>query len=171
MGSVGRISSLTLRNGENATIIKSDNVTTGLIQHPFTEGGSHITTTKKLDDFSGPEYLNHGPDSGLYITPKKDMDSLLRNSTSRTDIEQQLGLNKGALQGGDLIRLDIPNPLDRNLRLPDPNSGNVHHIPGSGRTPGGQMESVINPPTKVDPIIIVQPIKLKPKPPKSTGGD
>lgn len=87
------------------------------------------------------------------------MDRLLQNSQSRADIERQLGLVPKKLRDGTpLIRIDIPDPLNRNLRTPDPATGNKFHIPNSGRTPGGQREAVIDPPSKKDDTIIITPI-------------
>ena len=57
-----------------------------------------------------------------------------------------------------LIHIDMPDPLNRNLRTPDPATGNKFHIPNSGRTLGGQREAVIDPPSKKDDTIIITPI-------------
>ena len=144
----------------NASVSAVDSPANEIIVHPFSDGGSAITTQRNLDIFADPKkFPNHGPDTGQFITPSRDLDRLLQNSQNRADIERQLGLGQGQLDNGTpLIRIDIPDPLNRNLRTPDPATGNEFHMPNSGRTPGGQREAVIDPPSKKDDTISIAPI-------------
>lgn len=79
-----------------------------------------------------------GGPQGLFTAPSSQIDDLIRGASSRADIEFALGLERGALNGGDLIRFDISNPFSRNLRLPT--SGNIHFRPGTGLTTGNLSE-------------------------------
>lgn len=78
---------------------------------------------------------------------------ILTSGASRSQIEVALGLNKGSLRGGELVRIDITDPFARNLRLPDPKLGNSHQRPDTGRTTGNLHEAVINS-LKSDPWIL-----------------
>jgi hypothetical protein len=70
-----------------------------------------------------------------------------------------LGLQRGSLADGDIIRIDIPDPLARGLRLPDPTFPNPHHRAGTGLTTGNLSEAVVDSPSKQDPAIIVTVIE------------
>jgi type VI secretion system Hcp family effector len=123
--------------------------------HPFTDGGSHITTSTSMARFPGsPTY--GGPD-GLFVAPKPQIDELLSRSTSRSDLEVALGLEKGQLSSGDLIKIDVNDPLSRDLKLPT--SGNKFFRPGTGLTTGGLNEGVIKSPLKLDPGVAAIVIK------------
>jgi hypothetical protein len=117
-----------------------------LVIHPFSVGASHITTTLRWNRF--PDSPTFGGPQGLYVAPKDQIDRLVKNSNSRRDIELMMGLEKGALDGGDLIRIDIDDPFSRNLRIPDPLTGNIFHRPGTGLTTGNINEAVIDSPLK-----------------------
>ena len=119
-----------------------------IIVHPFSSGASHITTSNKLARY--PDSPTYGGPQGLYVAPSDQIDNLLKNAKSRRDIEINMGLEAGSLDGGDLIRIDIENPFSRNLRLPDPSTGNIHHRSGTGLTTGNINESVIDSPFKND---------------------
>lgn len=60
-------------------------------------------------------------------------------------IEQALGLPEGFLDGNELVRVDIANPRELNLRVPSGNEAgaNDQFIPG-GFTEGGLPEAVID---------------------------
>ena len=120
--------------------------------HPFSGGASHLTTSANLARFPGSPTVG-GPD-GLFVAPTPQIDSLAASGASRTEIEVALGLNQGALSSGDLLRVDITDPFQRNLRLPDPKLGNIHHRPGTGLTTGNYNEAIIDSPAKADPAVI-----------------
>lgn len=122
---------------------------TSLIPHPFSSGATHITTTQKIARF--PDSPTLGGPGGLFTAPSSQIDDLLRRSTSRADIEVALGLDRGALSGGDLLRFDVADPFSRNLRLPT--NGNIHFRPGAGLTTGNLNEGLINSPFLTDPGI------------------
>lgn len=90
----------------------------------------------------------------MYVIPESQADYLLNGQFSRTQIEQALGLKSGQLSGnGNLVRIDVSNPFEYNLRMPDPKTGNIYHLPNTARTPAGFTESVITTPLKTDPNI------------------
>jgi RHS repeat-associated protein len=124
-----------------------------LVLHPFVRGATHITTTASIAAHVGSSA--YGAPTGLYVSPTDQIDALLARGASRTEIEIALGLEPGSLSRGDLVRIDIPDPFARNLRMPDPATGNRLHRPGTGRTLGGIPESVIDSPLKTDPRIHV----------------
>lgn len=127
---------------------------TAVIVHPFSEGGTHITTTEALNRFA--ESPTYGRPSGLFVAPSPQIDVLLATSPSRTDLEIVLGLTPGTLQGGDLVRINVPNVIGRGLSQPV--SGNKFFRPGTGVTWGGLYEGVVVSPFKNDPEIVVTPI-------------
>jgi hypothetical protein len=98
----------------------------------------------------------------MYVIPKSQADYLLNSNYSRAQIEQALGLDTAKLlQGGDLVRIDVSNPFDHNLRMPDPATGNIYHRPDIGLTTGGFNESILNSPLKSDSNTITTIIKNK----------
>jgi hypothetical protein len=120
--------------------------------HPFSSGASHLTTTEQLARFPGSPTFG-GPD-GLFVAPSDQIDALVARSKSTTELEQALGLPPGQLSGGDLVRIDVGNPFERNLRLPDPAMGNAFHLPGAGFTNGLINEGVIDSPLRTDPNVV-----------------
>jgi RHS repeat-associated protein len=119
--------------------------------HPFSGGASHITTTRNLERFPGS--TTFGGEDGLFVAPTRQIDDLLASGASRSQIEAALGLNNGSLRGGDLVRIDITDPFERGLRLPDPKLGNIHHRPGTGLTTGNIYEALIDSPLQTDPRV------------------
>lgn len=128
-----------------------------MIVHPFAEGGSHITTTQRLARF--PDSPTFGGPDGLYVSPTQQVDNLLEQGATRAEIEIALGLERGALDGGGLVRIRINDALYRNLRLPDPGTGNIHHRPGTGLTTGGLNEAVIDSPSINSPGVTKEVIR------------
>ena len=124
-----------------------------LILHPFSGGGTHITTSARLAAHA--ESATFGGPSGLFLAPTRQVDALLASGASRSQIEIALGLNEGALSQGALMRIDVANPFARNLSLPT--SGNMFFQPG-GLTWGGLNEGIISSPLKTDPGVILCPI-------------
>lgn len=84
-------------------------------------------------------------------------DSLFQRAISRADLEVALGLPKGQLQGGRLKRIDIKNPLQYNLRLPE--KGNDFFRKGVGLTTDNLNEDIIDSPLKKDLNVSIQTIK------------
>lgn len=124
-----------------------------LMVHPFSGGGTHITTSARLAAHA--ESATFGGPSGLFLAPTRQVDSLLASGASRSQMEVALGLNQGALSQGTLMRIDVANPFARNLSLPT--SGNTFFRPG-GLTWGGLNEGIITSPLRTDPGVLLRPI-------------
>ncbi|RME60053.1 hypothetical protein D6779_02855 [Candidatus Parcubacteria bacterium] len=123
----------------------------------FSSGATHITSGKKLDEriIQGDTNTIGNPEQ-LYVLPTYQADKLLnRKGVTKSDIEKSLGLNRGVLanESGPVTRFDIKNPEKRNMRLPDPATGNQYHRPKTGLTAGGQTERVIDTPKLNDPSV------------------
>jgi hypothetical protein len=130
------------------------NAETGLMVHPFSGGGTHITTSVRLAAHA--ESPTFGGANGLFLAPTRQIDKLLASGASRSQIEIALGLDEGALAQGTLMRIDVANPFARNLSLPT--SGNIFFRPGTGMTWGGLNEGIITSPLKTDSGVLLQPV-------------
>jgi hypothetical protein len=117
-----------------------------LIVHPFNSGATHITTTARMARHESSPLFG-GP-TGMFVAPSDQVDRLLSEATSRSELELALGLEPDALKYGQIVRIDIADPFERGLRLPDPSSGNIFHRPGAGRTIGNMDEAVLDSPSK-----------------------
>lgn len=118
-----------------------------LMLHPFANGGSALVGKAVLEQLKLKGITSLGMrDEGLFISPTHEIDRLLAKTHNPRKIESALGLPPGHL-GDDFIRVDIPDALERNLRLPDPRfrEKDPYHIPNSGMTIGGIPEAVIDP--------------------------
>jgi len=121
----------------------------------FSSGATHITSGKKLDELvEAGKTETIGNPRQLYVLPTYQADKLLnRKGVTKADIEKTLGLDSNSLvkEPGPVTRFDIRNPEKRNMRMPDPATGNQYHRPRTGLTAGGQTERVINTPKLNDP--------------------
>jgi len=121
----------------------------------FSSGATHITSRKKLDDLvEAGKTETIGNPKQLYVSPTYQVDKLLnKKGVTKADIKRNLGLGDKSLEKGPVTRFDIRNPEKRNMRLPDPATGNQYHRPKTGLTTGGQTERVIDTPKLSDPGI------------------
>jgi len=126
---------------------------TDLMAHPFSAGGTHITTTDTLAFYA--ESATFGGSNGLFLAPTAQVDALLASGASPSQIEFALGLEEGSLGNGTLVRIDVADPFARNLSLPS--SGNMFFRPG-GLTTGNLYEGVVTSPLKTDPGITLRSI-------------
>ncbi|MDE5420599.1 hypothetical protein L3073_00080 [Ancylomarina sp. DW003] len=113
------------------------------LKRTFKEGSVHITTTKRLEKF--PDSPTYGG-KDLFVGSKTQIDDLLSiKGIKRADIEKALGLDPGALEGGELLRIDISPEAMKNLRYPRGVEGTVNEqfILG-GKTSGGISEGIID---------------------------
>ncbi|MBU3102433.1 MULTISPECIES: hypothetical protein [Clostridium] len=124
----------------------------------FENGGSFVMTKQQYMRFvEGNPYIGC-PDNTQFIAPKDFMDKI--DNTAKGDIsvyEKKLGFDDGhfSSQGG-LVRFDIKNPNDINLRIPSGNElgANEHWIPG-GYTDGGTAEAITDSiPNNIDSVDI-----------------
>jgi len=60
-------------------------------------------------------------------------------------MEKALGLPENFLENNNLVRVDIPNPKELNIRIPSGNEAGANDlwIPG-GKLPSGDLEAVID---------------------------
>ena len=121
---------------------------TAIELHPFSGGGTAITTTDRIAEHIDSPFIGHPTD--MYIAPTNQIDNLLAGGPTRHDVEVNLGLGEGDLSGGSVVRVDVPDALDRNLRLPDPSTGNQFHRPNTGLTTGNLNEAVIESPLRTE---------------------
>jgi RHS repeat-associated protein len=89
-----------------------------------------------------------GYDDGLFVTTKKEMDDLIA-SGDRAALKKRLGIpddGTAAAWDGPLMRVDVPNPMSQNARMPTgkETGANKMFVPG-GRTSGGAPEIVVDP--------------------------
>ncbi|MCM1159578.1 MAG: hypothetical protein NC300_12950, partial [Bacteroidales bacterium] len=87
-----------------------------------------------------------GRPDGQFVAPVSEMDDVLLQADNNPRImEELLGLDSGSL-GESPVRVNILNPKDYDLRLPDASmsGANDNFVPGAGKTSGGVSEGVIN---------------------------
>ncbi|MDO6186403.1 RHS repeat-associated core domain-containing protein, partial [Phocaeicola vulgatus] len=125
------------------------------VSKDFKDGASFLITKKDYLRFIVGK-KNVGRVDGQFVIPKKEMDNLLKKTNGDiVQIERALGIPEGNWQDkGGLIRVDIPNPQDYNLRLPTANmSGANEKFELGGKTSGGIPEGVIDQVPKMNVII------------------
>ncbi len=125
-----------------------------LIVHPFSGGGTSVTTTGTLERYETVSET-YGASTGLYVAPTSEVEALLESGATRSEIESALGLRPGQLSNGDIVTIELKDALDRGLRLPDPATGNLLHRPGTGMTSGGLHEAVVDAVSKSDASAII----------------
>ena len=107
----------------------------------FDGGATKFTTQATLDKYGIAQR-----DGTAFVMPKNEADELLAAAHGDPALlEQALGLPAGTLEHNPLVRVDIPNPRDANLRVPSGNEAgaNDQWIPG-GKLPTGNSEAVVD---------------------------
>ncbi len=110
----------------------------------FNEGASLITKKSTLEKY-GRDKIGL-PDNTQFVMPKGQMDEVLvRANGDIAVVERELGIPKGAWQGEEMVRIDVPRPDGLNLRMPSGNEmgANEKWLPG-GKLPTGYDEAVID---------------------------
>jgi hypothetical protein len=110
----------------------------------FDKGGSYLVPKDVLDRF-GRNLLGY-PDNSQFIMPTGQMDAMLSRANGNIAlVEKELGIPAGNWHGREMVRIDIPNPRELNLRMPSGNEAGTNDlwIPG-GRLPAGQFEAIVN---------------------------
>lgn len=85
-------------------------------------------------------------DGTSFVMPKHEADNLLAaTGGDLRKLEDALGLPENFLDSNRLVRVDIPDPQDLNLRVPSGNEAGANElwIPG-GKLPNGNSEAVID---------------------------
>lgn len=110
----------------------------------FDEGASYFVPKDVLDDF-GRQLL--GRVDGQFIMSKRELDLLWQETSGNFEkIEKALGINPGDWANRTMVRIDIPNPKNLNIRIPTGNEKGAIDglwIPG-GKLPCGYLEAVVD---------------------------
>ena len=114
----------------------------------FNEGATVIQTEWAYTNYSEANgFVGVPDDNTLFVMPAKYADKVIQNSNGNINyIEEKLGFPKGYFKyGGGLVRIDIEDLSDLDLRLPSGNEtgANSLWIPG-GETSGGVPEAILN---------------------------
>ena len=114
----------------------------------FDEGATVIQTEWAYTNYSEANgFVGVPDDNTLFVMPTKYADKVIKNSNGNINyIEEKLGFPKGYFKyGGGLVRIDIEDLSDLNLRLPSGNEtgANSLWIP-EGETSGGVPEAILN---------------------------
>lgn len=122
-----------------ATYLSSDYIKSHLAK--FDDGAVKFV---RKDQFG--KYGLGQADGTAFVVTKSKADSIL--STTRGNpraLEKELGLPSGFLDKGEIVRVDIADPQDFNLRMPSGNEAgaNQQWLPG-GNLPTGAAEAVVD---------------------------
>lgn len=85
-------------------------------------------------------------DGTSFVMTKHDADALLESANGDPrNMERALGLPEGFLDDNKIVRIDVPEPEDYNLRIPSGNEAGANRdwIPG-GLLPDGLPEAVVD---------------------------
>ncbi|KUI25590.1 hypothetical protein AU196_22535 [Mycobacterium sp. IS-1742] len=107
----------------------------------FDEGASRFMTAEALEDFG----IGHR-DGTTFVFPTRELETLMETTGGdRRALEQALGLPNGYFDVDGVVRVDVPEPSNFDLRIPSGNEAgaNDQWIPG-GFLPTGMPEAVID---------------------------
>lgn len=110
----------------------------------FAGGAAYLVTKKALDDY-GRDTLGY-PDNTQFVMSKKEMEAMLvKTNKDISKIEKELGIPTDSWKGKEMVKIEIPNPKELNVRLPSGNEmgANSLWLPG-GQLPTGYSEAVVN---------------------------
>ena len=107
----------------------------------FRDGATRFMTRSNLDKYGIGQR-----DGTAFVLPKAKADEIL--SLTKHDpraLEQALGLPLDFLDSNSLVRIDLPEPLQLNVRIPSGNEAGANEfwLPG-GRLPNGNPEGVLD---------------------------
>ncbi|MFD2726303.1 DUF6531 domain-containing protein [Hyunsoonleella rubra] len=127
------------------------------ISSDFDNGASFIVTGEVYEKFIKNSSIVGRPD-GQFVAPTNQINNLLKKANGDISIvEKGLGIPDGNWQNkGGLYKIDIDNPKNHNMRLPDSNNSGANElfVPG-GKTSGGISEAVIDP-VPTDQLVITK---------------
>lgn len=107
----------------------------------FDDGASRFMSQKNLDKYGIAQR-----DGTSFVMTRSQADQLLASSNGDPKaMANALGLPEDLFESNTLMRVDIPNPKELNLRVPSGNEAGANDfwIPG-GRLPDGALEAVID---------------------------
>ncbi|MGW6374977.1 putative T7SS-secreted protein [Rhodococcus sp. NPDC055112] len=107
----------------------------------FDDGATRFVTENNLEKYGIAQR-----DGTAFVMPNAEADALI--GTSGGDpraLEDALGLPEGFLDSNQLVRVDIADPGELNVRVPSGNEAGANElwIPG-GKLPNGNLEAVID---------------------------
>ena len=104
-----------------------------------------MTKERYVQYVKGNDYIGIPVDGTQFVMPKDYCDVIAREANGNIAVfEKRLGFDPGHFEdGGELIRIDVDDLSDLNLRVPSGNEAgaNSHWIPG-GYTDGGVPEAI-----------------------------
>jgi len=109
----------------------------------FDNGAAYLVPKEILDKF-GREKI--GRADGQFVMSKTELDSLLKRADGNLSIiEKDLGIPENSWKGKAIRRIDIPNPMELQIRIPSGNEAGANDLwlPG-GYLPTGYREAVVN---------------------------
>ena len=115
----------------------------------FENGASYLVTERTYEAFI-EDAIGHptlGRPGELFVTTSEQIDTLLKNANGDYRvIEKALGFDEGTFsKGGGLVRINISEPYNYELRLPSGNEyGANNHFIFGGKTDGGFPEAVVS---------------------------
>ncbi|WP_238116209.1 RHS repeat domain-containing protein, partial [Vibrio cincinnatiensis] len=107
----------------------------------FDNGASRFMTKGNMAKY-GPAQQ----DGTSFVMPKSEADKLIQSTGGdKRKLEDALGLPENFLDDNELVRVDIPEPRNLNLRIPSGNEAGANDlwIPG-GKLPDGNTEAVVD---------------------------
>src|SRR5579883_3109328 len=107
----------------------------------FDQGATRFMTKSNLAKYGVGQR-----DGTAFVMPKREADALIAAAKGDPSVlEQSLGLPEGFLSDNEVVRVDIPNPRELNLRMPSGNEAgaNEQWVPG-GKLPNGNNEAVVD---------------------------
>ncbi|KRW61694.1 type IV secretion protein Rhs [Pseudomonas sp. TTU2014-080ASC] len=94
-------------------------------------------------------------DGTSFVMPSSEVDELIAKTKGNAfELEKALGLPSGYFKENSILKIDIVNPKQLNLRVPSGNEAgaNEYWIPG-GKLPNGNSEAIIDVNGKEKPIL------------------
>ncbi|WP_272896770.1 RHS repeat-associated core domain-containing protein, partial [Aeromonas cavernicola] len=123
----------------------------------FDNGATRFMTQSNLEKYGIGQR-----DGTSFVMPRAEADKLFSSANGNAnEMEKSLGLPTGFLESNSLVRVDIKNPRDFNLRIPSGNEAGANElwIPG-GKLPNGNNEAVIDVANMKPDDYIVTPLKF-----------
>ncbi|WP_145982344.1 hypothetical protein [Rhodococcus sp. MTM3W5.2] len=122
----------------------SEYLSSDYIEHhlaQFDEGATRFVTENNLEKYGIAQR-----DGTAFVMPRAEADDLIGASGGDPRaLEDALGLPEGFLDSNQLVRVDIADPGELNVRVPSGNEAGANDlwIPG-GKLPNGNLEAVID---------------------------
>jgi RHS repeat-associated protein len=114
------------------------------LESSFAKGGTKLMSSEMLNAY--PESATFGP-INTFIAPTNEVNALLLQGLSRSEIATKLGITDPKFLKGDLIRIDVTPDALKKMELKSPTGSeagaNDMYVKG-GKTVGGVTEGVVS---------------------------